>query len=68
MALTLICLCYFAKRCPLSFRLNTVIARVQVSVAGYPGLLSAYPSPAESREKRAQAENLSVGGWLTCFV
>ena len=63
MALTLICLCYFAKRCPLSFRLNTVIARVQVSVAGYPGLLSAYPSPAESREKRAQAQTYPwVGG------
>ena len=28
------CLCDFAKRCPLSFRLNTGIARVQGSVAG----------------------------------
>ena len=27
-------MCDFAKRCPLSFRLNTVIARVQASVAG----------------------------------
>ena len=27
-------LCDFAKRCPLSFRLNTGIARVQASVAG----------------------------------
>ena len=26
--------CDFAKRCPLSFRLNTGIARVQASVAG----------------------------------
>ena len=28
------CLCDFAKRCPLSFRLNTSEARVQASVAG----------------------------------
>ena len=27
-------LCDFAKRCPLSFRLNTGIGRVQASVAG----------------------------------
>ena len=30
----LIDLCDFAKRCPLSFRLNTGIGRVQASVAG----------------------------------
>ena len=29
-----VCLCDFAKRCPLSFCLNTGIARVQGSVAG----------------------------------
>ena len=32
--LMFICLCDFAKRCQLSFRLNTGIARVQASLAG----------------------------------
>ena len=31
---TVVCMCDFAKRCPLGFRLNTGIARVQANVAG----------------------------------
>ena len=55
-------LCDFAKRCPLSFRLNTGI--VQASVAGKKpgGLPSCYVS-AES-----PGPDLTVGEWLTCFV
>ena len=54
-------LCDFAKRCPISFRLNTGIARVQAGVAGKKttglAVLLSSPDP-----------DLSVGGRLTCLV
>ena len=58
----LIDLCDFAKRCPLSFRLNTGIARVQASVAAKKpgGLPSCYRC-----QLRAQAQTYPwVGGFL----
>ena len=52
-------LCDFAKRCPLSFRLNTVIARVQASKGGKKtrglGILLGV-----SREPRARP----IRGWV----
>ena len=55
----LIDLCDFAKRCPLSFRLNTSIGRVQASVAGKKQgawRLARY-------QQRAQAQT-SIRGWV----
>ena len=55
-------LCDFARRCPLSFRLNTGIARVQASVAGKKtqGACSLARC-----QQRAQAQTYArVGGWL----
>ena len=56
--------CDFTKRCLLSFRLNTGIARVQASVFGEKNrghnILQSV-----SREPRPRPIR---GGWLFCFV
>ena len=63
----LIDLCDFAKRCPLSFRLNTGIARVQASVAEK----NQGACCLARCQQRAQAQTYPwVGGLLSspCFV
>ena len=61
------CLCDFAERCPLSFRLNTSEARVQASVAGKKQKTKQKQGPCRLArcQQRAQAQTYPrVGGTL----
>ena len=65
------CLCDFAKRCPLRFRLNTSEGLVHASVAGKKKTKNktktgGLPSCQVSAE--SPGPDLSAGGWYPCSV